>query len=258
MTTPTAVVQALDVPAIGHEEAMDLARVEDERLLALLRTLTPDDWTRPTDCTRWRVRELVQHLIGSAAAQASPVELVRQVLLARRLRAQVAATHWVDTLNEAQIRRTAAVGVDDAAERWRSTSAAALRARRRLPAPVRALRVVDLGEAMGTRIGRQRLDYLFDTGFTRDTWMHRVDLARAVDRPLVVTAEHDGRIVAGIVAEWARLHDEPFTLHLGGPAGGRYTARGGGEPVEVDAVEFCRILSGRAAGHGVLRHALPL
>ncbi|WP_432546049.1 maleylpyruvate isomerase family mycothiol-dependent enzyme [Kineococcus sp. SYSU DK004] len=258
MTAPTGAVPALDVPPVGHEEAMELARVEDERLLDLLRTLTPEDWTRPTDCTRWTVRELVQHLVGSAAAQASPVEMVRQVLLARRLRGQVEAAHWVDELNEAQVRRTAGLGVADAAERWRRTSAAARRARRRLPAPVRALRVVDLGEAMGTRIGRQRLDYLFDTGFTRDTWMHRVDLSRAVGRPFVTTAGHDGRIVAGIVAEWARLHDEPFTLHLGGPAGGRYTARGGGEPVELDAVEFCRTLSGRAVGHGVLRHALPL
>ena len=53
--------------------------------------------------------------------------------------------------------------------------------------------------------------YLFDIGCTRDVWMHRIDIARAVGRPLDLTVEHDGRIVADIVAEWARLHDDPFS-----------------------------------------------
>ncbi|MDX1382582.1 MAG: hypothetical protein R3190_03005, partial [Thermoanaerobaculia bacterium] len=45
---------------------------------------------------------------------------------------------------------------------------------------------------------------LFDTILTRDTWMHRTDLAEATGRPLELTADHDGRIVADVVAEWAR------------------------------------------------------
>ena len=36
---------------------------------------------------------------------------------------------------------------------------------------------------------------------TRDTWMHRVDISRATGRDLVLTAEHDGRIVADVVDE---------------------------------------------------------
>ena len=95
-------------------------------------------------------------------------------------------------------------------------------------------------------------------GFTRDVWMHRVDIARAIGRPPSLTAEHDGRIVADLVAEWTRLHTDPFTLKLHGPAGGYYSARGGAALVDLDAVEFVRILSGREAGDGVLRHKLPL
>jgi hypothetical protein len=64
--------------------------------------------------------------------------------------------------------------------------------------------------------------------------------------------------VAGIVAEWAQLHTDPFTLELRGRAGGRYAARGGDAPVSLDAVDFVRILSGRGDGDGVLRHKLPL
>ena len=37
-----------------------------------------------------------------------------------------------------------------------------------------------------------------------------------------MTTEHGERIIADIVAEWATLHTEPFTLHLTGPAGGTY------------------------------------
>jgi hypothetical protein len=127
-----------------------------------------------------------------------------------------------------------------------------------MPAPMRRLPLLPLGEALGTKLGWQPLGYLFDIGFTRDVWMHRIDLVRALGRPAELTAEHDGRLIEDIVAEWAGLHDEPFTLHLEGPAGGRYTGRGGADPMTLDAVEFCRVLSGRAPGEGVLRHALPL
>ena len=65
------------------------------------------------------------------------------------------------------------------------------------------------------------LSYLFDVGMTRDVWMHRIDLARATAKTPDVDPSHDGRIVADIVAEWG-YHGEPFTLELGGPAGGQF------------------------------------
>jgi hypothetical protein len=104
---------------------------------------------------------------------------------------------------------------------------------------------------------RWRLGHVFDVILTRDTWLHRVDLARATERPLELTAAHDGRIVADVVAEWARRHGEPFALHLTGPAGGRFVHGGGGPELSLDAVEFCRILSGRAPGEGLLTRQVP-
>ena len=95
-------------------------------------------------------------------------------------------------------------------------------------------------------------------GFTRDVWMHRVDIARATGQTMVLTAEHDGRLVADLVAEWAETHGEPFTLELDGTAGGTYVAGADGEHVQIDAIEFCRVVSGRATGTGVLAHPLPL
>ncbi len=69
------------------------------------------------------------------------------------------------------------------------------------------------------------LGYLIDTIYLRDLWMHRVDVAHAVDRPLDLSAGHDGRIVADIVVEWAPRHGRPFVLELTGSAGGTYAPR---------------------------------
>ena len=75
-----------------------------------------------------------------------------------------------------------------------------------------------------------------------------------------LTADHDGRLVADIVAEWADLYDQPFELVLEGPAGGKFChgPEGEQERVEIDAIEFIRTLSGRLPGTGVLSNALPL
>jgi hypothetical protein len=109
----------------------------------------------------------------------------------------------------------------------------------------------------GPPLGTRRLDYLTDRIYTRDVWMHRIDIARATDRPPVLTADHDGRLVADVVAEWAGAHQQPFRLALTGPAGGTWSAGAGGEQITLDAVEFCRIVSGRAPGTGLLAHPVP-
>src|SRR6266536_2141047 len=49
----------------------------------------------------------------------------------------------------------------------------------------------------------------------------------------------------------------PCRLTLTGPAGGSYVAGEGGETIELDAVEFCRILSGRAEGAGLMSTEVP-
>ena len=84
--------------------------------------------------------------------------------------------------------------------------------------------------------------------------MHRVDIARATGHTMVLTAEHDGRLVADLVVEWAITHGEPFTIDLDGIAGGTYVSGTGGEHVHIDAVEFCRVLSGARDRH---RRACP-
>ncbi|HET9873333.1 MAG TPA: hypothetical protein VFP89_12170 [Propionibacteriaceae bacterium] len=92
---------------------------------------------------------------------------------------------------------------------------------------------------------------------TRDTWMHRIDTARATGRPLALTPDHDGFLVADVVAEWAVRHGAPFTLNLTGPAGGSSSVGTAGEELSLDAVQFVRTLSGRAPGSGLLAVSIP-
>jgi hypothetical protein len=87
--------------------------------------------------------------------------------------------------------------------------------------------------------------------------MHRIDLTRATGRPLRLTPEHDGRMVADVVAEWADAHGQPYALELTGPAGGSWSRGTDGEAVTLDAVEFCRVVSGRAPGTGLLAQDVP-
>jgi uncharacterized protein (TIGR03083 family) len=246
------------IPGIGHDEAMQLTETENARLLGVLRGLAAGQWAAPTDCSPWTVRDIAVHLIAAAQAQASPVEFARQLLAGRRLTAQTGGQHWVDGLNEAQLRARRHWQPPALPDRWRRHSATALTVRRRMPAPIRALPLLPLGTALDVTVGWQPLAYLFDMGFTRDVWLHRIDIARAAGVEPELSAGHDGRIVAGILAEWAARHGAACTLTLTGPAGGEFRVGPGGEPRELDAVEFVRVLSGRAAGTGVLRRKLPL
>jgi hypothetical protein len=99
--------------------------------------------------------------------------------------------------------------------------------------------------------------YLLDVILTRDPWMHRIDITDATGADLVLTADHDGEIVAGIVAEWSARHGQPYELRLTGPAGGAWSRGTGGPPITLDAVEFCRAISGRSPAEGLLNTQVP-
>jgi hypothetical protein len=95
-------------------------------------------------------------------------------------------------------------------------------------------------------------------GFTREAWCHCIDICHATSRPMDLKPDHDGRLVADIVAEWAALHGESFEPVLDGPAGGTFSQGHGGEHVEIDATDFVSPLAGRQQAHGVFSRPLPL
>jgi uncharacterized protein (TIGR03083 family) len=256
MTTTATPVAS--IPRIDHAEAMPIAAREYDAFVELLRALDADDWYRPTDNDEWDVRATALHVLGATAANASMREMAHQMRAGRKLYKQIGANrwhHWVDGVNEVQIRDRSTLTNDELVEAFAAVAPKAVAGRTRLPRPVRAIPLVDL-PAPYTQ--RQPLGWLTDVCYTRDTWMHRVDIARATGKAMVVTPEHDGRLIGDMVAEWATLHTDPFDLELTGAAGGHYRRGDGGEHVVVDAVEFVRIISMRAPGTGVLANPMPL
>jgi len=241
------------IPPIGGDEVEVLARTECERFAEQLGSLTADDWSAPTDCPLWDVRAMAGHTVGMVATFTGYRTMVREMIAATRA-AKRSGHPMIDALTAKQVDDhadlTTAALIDRLAEvgpraaRWRATRPAMLR---RMP-----LKQDVAGEEETWRMG-----YLLDLILTRDPWMHRADIARATGRPMQLTAEHDGRIIADVVAEWGRRHGAPFTLTLTGPAGGEFVAGEGGEHVTIDVVDFCRVLSGREAGEGLLAREVP-
>ncbi len=161
----------------------------------------------------------------------------------------------IDALNATQVRERAAMTTTQLRDRLLTIAPKAVGARRRTPAPMRSL--LRFRQDPPFDVERWQYGFLVDTIFTRDTWMHRLDISRATGRDMVLSQAHDGRLVAGVVAEWARRHGKPFTLTLTGVAGGRWQTADGGELIELDALEFCWTVSGRAQGSGLLATPVP-
>lgn len=241
-----------EIPAIEHDEAMGLAAVECDRLLAVADGLRERDWLRPTDCPAWNVKEMLAHLLGMFELQSDGDERMRQFKIATAA-IEHAGGLRIDAMTALQVREHAAMSTDELRRTLHDTVPRALAGRARTTVEQRASPFPSglPGEGMWA------FGYLFDIILTRDPWIHRVDICRAVERDVDLTEDHDGRIVADVVADWARRHGEPFSLTLTGPAGGRFSAGTGGADLELDAVAFCRILSGRAPGSGLLATRVP-
>ncbi|MGY1813037.1 maleylpyruvate isomerase family mycothiol-dependent enzyme [Blastococcus sp. SYSU D00820] len=241
---------AVRTPAVVRGVASELAATEYGRVLDLLRSLDAGDWARPTDCAGWDVRAMAGHVLGMARMVSSLPAFARQTALAAR------AGGGIDALTALQVRDSAGLSTGELVARLAATAPRAVRGRRRMAAVIGRLPIPEQ-QVVGDRRERWTFGFLLDVVLTRDTWMHRVDLARATGRPLELTPGHDGVLVADVVAEWAGRHGRPFRLTLTGPAGGTWSAGEGGEAHELDAVEFCRLLSGRGTGPGLLAEQVP-
>lgn len=254
-TAAATVAGAPRQPALNRTVAMRLAAEEYDRVVAQLRDLGPEDWTRPTDCPAWDVRRLAAHMLGMAEMAASLREQIRQTRAAKR-----AGGVFIDALTAVQVAEREHLTPAQILERFAVVGPRAARARKRVPGFVRR-RAMPEAQPVGGRpdspVERWTLGFLLDVILTRDPWMHRTDIASATGAPLSLTGEHDGVLVADVVQEWAARHGRPCSLVLTGPAGGAWSWGSGGPTMELDAVEFCRALSGRGAAEGLLGVDVP-
>ncbi len=260
MITTAAVTAASSprTPALPRDVAMRVAAHEYDRFVAQLRELSPEDWSRPTVCSGWDVHAMACHVLGMAEFAASVPEQVRQSRAARK-----AGGLFIDALTAVQVDKHVARPPADVVARLAAVGPRAAAGRRRTPSLLRRFPLGDQPvEETGTQTEKWTLGYLTDVILTRDTWMHRSDIAAATGRAMTLTAEHDGVLVADIAAEWAGRHGRPCTLSLTGPAGGSWTFGGPGadgerRALELDAVDFSRILAGRGTGDGLLTTRVP-
>lgn len=239
MSAPPAVeTRVEDILGIKQPEATALAESQNRAFLDTLYTLDDAQWAAPTDCEGWTVKDIASHVCGWAEVLVSFKEARTQVGGAFRRRKELG--NILDAQNQVQA---------DAGRRI-STEELLLRLEEGLPRMVK--RRAALGKwakhtpIWGPPFGVSNLGYLCNVIFTRDVFMHRIDIARATGTELEL-GPSEQRIVADIAREWAREASGAVRLELTGAAGGMYVV--GARPhakLTADAVEFCRYQAGRA------------
>lgn len=236
---------------LDHRTAARLAATEYERYAAQLRGLTPAQWSAPTTCPDWDVRAMSGHLLGMAKMAASLREQSRQLKLAH-----ARGGILIDALTALQVEENAHLSTGQLVDEYARYGAKAARARRRTPPFIRRRRLPD-PQRVNDVEEVWTIGFLTDVILTRDPWLHRIEVARAIGAEPHHTAEHDGVIVDDVVREWASRHGQPCTLRLTGPAGGSWTLGTGGPRIELDTVDFALRVSRRAPAELVFDMEVP-
>ncbi len=242
-----ALVHARAILPLSHREAMGMATLELERFLALVTSLPEDAWEKPTACTRWNVRQMLAHVTGAAASYARWSEFKRQNSFKVQRPYRASGLSFLDSLNQIQVDDRAAATPAALIDELQTVGPRALATRARLPVLLRALRVPL------PALGLVPVGYLTDLIYTRDMWMHRLDLCRATGREMVMTPEHDGRIVSLIMRDLvkklaATLRNTSMVYHLSGKVGGTWHLGAEVPPaatLHLDVVDFNLVASGR-------------
>lgn len=241
---------------IDHSEAPGLAEAAYARFADLAAQVGPDQWDLPTDCEGWTVRDLVGHMVGAMRSAASMRELMSQQREIKR-RQKRDGGNDIDIMTALQIEITADLTPEKLVAECRRLVTPAARGRAKTPGLMR--RFVSIPVNFGATTETWRLGYLVDVVLTRDAWLHRIDLARALGVEPELTPDLDGRVITDVALEWGERHGRAVRLELTGPVGDTFVF-GDGEPqesIQIDAVEFCRSVSGRDQQPGLLSVDVP-
>jgi uncharacterized protein (TIGR03083 family) len=235
------VLDAVRTPYVTAEEAHTLMRVALERFLALVETLAPDDWGKPTACAAWTVRDMVAHQAGGYASGTGYREMIRQYSTLPK-KGQLPE----DAINDLQVRERAGQSPTKLIAELRQAGPVAIQ---KWAYQFRLVKPIALPHPVG---GLMSLRHLMWVIHSRDTWMHRLDICRATGREFHQTREHDGRIVALVMRDLSlslrnKLGGRAVIFDLSGVAGGVWKV-GPGEAtatIQMDALDFNIFASGR-------------
>jgi hypothetical protein len=132
----TVATDVTSIPPLTHREAMNLQAAELDRTLAMLRSLTDDEWACATDCPAWDVRAMYQHVLGACEAGASMRQNLHQLRRARGHRRQ-AGGPLEAALSSVQVRERAELSPAQIVEHLALCAPRTVRGRARIPAVVR-------------------------------------------------------------------------------------------------------------------------
>jgi uncharacterized protein (TIGR03083 family) len=243
----TGKLAGLQIPKLTHEEAYKMALAELETFLTLLQDLTEAEWSKPTACPLWDVRQMVAHVVGAAEGYLSFKNFKRQMASKDLKRYTSQGLKGIDATNQLQIDDRAKSTPARLIAELREIGPKSINNRYKLPLLLRALRVYI------PILGFNRIDYLTDLIYTRDMWMHRLDICRATGREMTLKPEHDGRITALVVRDLAKrkgnkLKEAGVRYELTGPAGGAWNIGATTVPtatLKIDALDFNLLAAGR-------------
>lgn len=231
----------------GEAEVVDLAAGSLQMFCDVLSTLETEEWEAPTVCEPWTVVDVARHVLGAVESHLSVVEMVKQQAAGARRRAAFDG-NALDACNAFQVERRRHLTGPEVLGRLRTAAQPAAKSRARRARILGRLSVpLDQGGSsaagMPDRLG---LGELYRVTYTRDTWLHRLDVADALGRHVDLDTPVDRRIVEDVVKDWAERHGRPFEVRLSGSFDARYVRGTGGPVIEIDPARLCWILSGRA------------
>lgn len=234
----TRTTHALTIPRPDREEVARGGLAELTALDDLLGSLDDGDWRQPTACG-WTVHEVVAHLLGQHLETARPWTIGGRIRAARRRFPGLSA---LDAHNALQVATFSPLSDVELRTRLARVGPRAVRMRRRSPGFIR--RQPSERYFPGEPLVEPELAYVMDVLSNRDTWMHRLEIARATGRPF--RGGDDGvvaQVVRDLAQEWT---GPPLVLELTEPDG--QWRLGDGEPVarvRTSAIDYLWHLSGR-------------
>jgi uncharacterized protein (TIGR03083 family) len=243
------------IPALTHREAMAMTAEELRRFQALIEALSGTDWDQPTACTLWTVKDIVAHQAAHITSFASRKNFFGQLSPSLMWPYLKKGLSGLDAWNQSQVDLRRDKTPAQVIAEIREAAPASLKGRDRIPGFLHWFALPVPGFDQPRSFG-----YLFDLIYTRDMWMHRIDICRAAGLNMALDAAHDGRTVALIVRDLAMkckrgLNGRAAILELTGAAGGRYHIGGSATPsatIQIDALDFSVLASGRDKAASVL------
>lgn len=243
------------VAPLKHDEAMQMSTEELRRFQALIESLDEDDWDQQTACSLWTVKDIVAHQaahvvgftsLGSFLGQLKP-SLLRPYLKQ--------GMGMLDAWNQSQVDLRREYSPQQLIAEINDHVAASLRGRDRIPGFVRGITLPAPGLDQPRSMG-----YVFDLIYTRDMWMHRMDICHATGRDMPMDSDHDQRMVALIVRDLAQkavkgVSGRTALLDLSGPAGGCYRIGSDTQAqttLKMDIPTFGLLTSGRVKAANLL------